>query len=75
MLLVVTRDDYSPTGWADLGLHRLGFSGWGLALLTPLVIEYLGGESGLLTLLSAIIVSAWLLYLLKKRPQPVASAI
>jgi membrane protease YdiL (CAAX protease family) len=42
---------------------------------TPLVTEYLGGESGLLTLLSAIIVSAWLLYLLKKRPQPVASAI
>lgn len=38
MLLVVTRDGYSPAGWADLGLHRLGFRGWGLALFTPLPI-------------------------------------
>jgi membrane protease YdiL (CAAX protease family) len=38
MLLVVTRDGYGPTGWAGLGLHRLGLSGWGLALLTPLPI-------------------------------------
>jgi CAAX protease family protein len=42
---------------------------------SPLATEYLAGESGLLTLLSAIIMSAGLLYLLKKRPQAVASAI
>jgi membrane protease YdiL (CAAX protease family) len=38
MLLVVTRDGYSAKGWADLGLGRLGLSGWGLALLAPLFI-------------------------------------
>lgn len=38
MLLVVTRDGYSAKGWAGLGLHRLGLSGWGLALLAPLFI-------------------------------------
>lgn len=38
MLLVMTRDGYGAMGWADLGLHRLGLSGWGLALLAPLPI-------------------------------------
>lgn len=38
MLLVVTRDGYGTRGWAGLGLHRLGLSGWGLALLAPLPI-------------------------------------
>lgn len=38
MLLVVTRDGYSAKGWAGLGLHRLGLSGWPLALLTPLPV-------------------------------------
>lgn len=40
---------------------------------TPLASEYLGGESGLVTILIAGGVAAWLLYLLKKRPQPVPS--
>jgi membrane protease YdiL (CAAX protease family) len=38
MLLIVTRDGYGATGWADLGLHRLGLRGWWLALLAPLTI-------------------------------------
>lgn len=41
--------------------------------ITPLASEYLGGESGLVTILVAGGVAAWLLYLLKKRPQPVPS--
>lgn len=38
MMLVVTRDGYSRTGWATLGLHRLGLRYWALALVTPLVL-------------------------------------
>jgi membrane protease YdiL (CAAX protease family) len=38
MMLVVTRDGYSKTGWATLGLHRLGLRYWALALLGPLVL-------------------------------------
>ena len=38
MMLVVTRDGYSKTGWATLGLHRLGLRYWVLALLGPLVL-------------------------------------
>jgi membrane protease YdiL (CAAX protease family) len=38
MLLVVTRDGYSKTGWATLGLHRAGLRFWALALLGPLVV-------------------------------------
>ena len=39
MMLVVTRDGYSKTGWATIGLHRLGGLGyWVLALVGPLVL-------------------------------------
>jgi membrane protease YdiL (CAAX protease family) len=39
MMLVVTRDGYSRTGWATLGLHRLGrLRTWALALFGPLVL-------------------------------------
>jgi membrane protease YdiL (CAAX protease family) len=39
MMLVVTRDGYSRTGWATLGLHRLGrLRIWVLALIGPLVL-------------------------------------
>ena len=38
MMLVVTRDGYSKTGWATLGLHRLGLRYWVLALVGPLVL-------------------------------------
>jgi uncharacterized protein len=38
MLLVVTRDGYTKTGWAPLGLHRAGLRWWLLALLGPLVV-------------------------------------
>lgn len=36
MLLVVTRDGWSRTGWKGLGLHRLGVRSWGMAFLAPL---------------------------------------
>ena len=38
MMLVVTRDGYSKTGWAILGLHRLGLRYWVLAIVAPLVL-------------------------------------
>lgn len=38
MLLVVTRDGYRKAGWQALGLHRVGFRGWGLAVLGPLLV-------------------------------------
>jgi CAAX protease family protein len=44
MLLVVTRDGYSRTGWASLGLHRAGISAWPLAVVGPLAV--LGISSG-----------------------------
>ena len=45
MLLVVTRDGHSQSGWASLGLHHAGFSGWPLAILVPLVV--LGAAYGI----------------------------
>jgi membrane protease YdiL (CAAX protease family) len=45
MLLVVTRDGRSKSGWATLGLHRPGFSGWAPAILIPLVV--LGSAYGI----------------------------
>ena len=38
MMLVVTREGYSKTGWVTLGLHRAGLRWWLLALLGPLVL-------------------------------------
>jgi membrane protease YdiL (CAAX protease family) len=39
MMLVVTRDGYSKTGWATIGLHRLGgLRYWALAFVGPLVL-------------------------------------
>ena len=38
MLLVVTRDGFTRTGWKALGLHRLGLRSWGLAFLAPLLL-------------------------------------
>ncbi len=45
MLLVVTRDGRSRAGWASLGLHRPGFSGWAPAILVPLLV--LGAAYGI----------------------------
>lgn len=42
MMLVVTRDGYSKTGWATIGLHRLGgLRYWALAFVGPLVLVFL----------------------------------
>jgi membrane protease YdiL (CAAX protease family) len=38
MLFVVTREGYTKEGRTALGLGRLGFSWWGLALLLPLPV-------------------------------------
>jgi uncharacterized protein len=38
MLLVVTRDGYTRTGWTNLGLHRAGFRRWLTALIAPLLL-------------------------------------
>lgn len=38
MLLVVTRDGYTRAGWAALGLHRLGWRAWPVAVLVPLLV-------------------------------------
>ncbi|MCC6456016.1 MAG: CPBP family intramembrane metalloprotease [Caldilineaceae bacterium] len=38
MLLLVTRDGYRGDGWQNLGVHRLGLSGWPLAILGPVVV-------------------------------------
>jgi membrane protease YdiL (CAAX protease family) len=48
MLLVITRDGYRRAGWADLGLHRWGWSGMGLAVFMPRVV--LGSSYGLIWL-------------------------
>jgi membrane protease YdiL (CAAX protease family) len=38
MLLVVTRDGYSRSGWQSLGLHRGGLRWWLFALVGPLAV-------------------------------------
>ena len=38
MLLVVTRDGYSRSGWRMLGLGRAGWQGWPLALAGPVAV-------------------------------------
>jgi membrane protease YdiL (CAAX protease family) len=38
MFFIVTRDGFSKAAWLSLGLHRLGFRSWGLALLAPLAL-------------------------------------
>jgi len=38
MLMVVTRDGSSRTGWGSLGVQHLGLRSWPLALLTPLLV-------------------------------------
>ena len=43
MLLVVTRDGWRRSGWASLGLHRLGLRLWPVAVLLPLGVIALGG--------------------------------
>ena len=37
-MLAVSGDGYSREGWKVLGLHRLGLSGWGLALMVPFLV-------------------------------------
>jgi len=37
MMLLVTRDGYKKSGWARLGLHKLGFKGWAFALIIPII--------------------------------------
>jgi membrane protease YdiL (CAAX protease family) len=38
MLLVVTRDGYGVSGWASLGLHRLGITAWPIAIAVPAAV-------------------------------------
>jgi membrane protease YdiL (CAAX protease family) len=38
MKLVVTRDGWRRTGWAGLGLHRLGLRHWPIAMLLPAAV-------------------------------------
>jgi membrane protease YdiL (CAAX protease family) len=38
MLFVVTREGYTRAGWQALGLHRLGWQRWALAVLGPLLV-------------------------------------
>ena len=38
MLLAVTPDGYRRAGWKALGLHKAGWSKWGLAILAPLLV-------------------------------------
>ena len=42
MLLVVTRDGYTRTGWGSLGLHRLGLGSWGVAIIAPVLVSLVG---------------------------------
>jgi uncharacterized protein len=42
MMLIVTRDGYRKTGWASLGLHRLGVKKWGFAFVVPFVVHLIG---------------------------------
>jgi len=37
-LLVVTRDGHTGTGWASLGIHRLGINRWPIAILVPTAV-------------------------------------
>ena len=47
MLLVVTRDGYTPEAWRSLGLDCAGFRVWGVALSVPLlVLAFPTGPSG-----------------------------
>ncbi len=43
MLLLVTRDGWRGSGWASLGLHRLGLRLWPVAILVPLTVIAVGG--------------------------------
>lgn len=43
MLLVVTREGWRRTAWADLGLHRLGLRTWPIAVLAPVGVIMTGG--------------------------------
>ncbi|MFO0726944.1 MAG: CPBP family intramembrane glutamic endopeptidase [Myxococcota bacterium] len=48
MLLVFTRDGRTKEAWLELGVHRAGLSGWGLALAVPFLV--LGTSFGALWL-------------------------
>lgn len=60
MMLAVTREGYSKTGWATLGLHRAGLRWWLLALIGPLVVRAL--------LLSGLLHAIWHLPLMVLTP-------
>jgi membrane protease YdiL (CAAX protease family) len=49
MLLVVTRDGHHRSGWAGLGLHRLGLRAWPIALLIPVAVITIGGALAVAT--------------------------
>src|SRR5690606_36354557 len=38
MLLLVTGDGYSRGGWKTLGIHRIGWRTWGIAVGVPLLV-------------------------------------
>jgi uncharacterized protein len=42
---------------------------------SPLLLEYLAGESGILTIISLAILVAWLIHRLQRQPEPVPTAI
>jgi membrane protease YdiL (CAAX protease family) len=39
---VLTRDGYARSGWASLGLHRLGLRAWGVAIIAPVLVSLAG---------------------------------
>ncbi len=48
MFYILTRDGLTRQAWSSLGLHRLGFRSWALALLGPIVVLAFAYGLGLL---------------------------
>ena len=46
-----------------------------VAVSSPIILEYLAGESGILTLVGVMFVAGWLLYRWPRQPNPVQSTI
>lgn len=71
MMFVVTRDGYTRTGRASLGLGHSGWRSWGLALLLPLPVLIVSYGLGWLSGVAALVApaeEAWLPKLLIRLP-------
>ena len=47
------------------------FMAWTLAAASPLALEYLAGESGLITLVGVVVMAGWLVYRVNRPVRPV----